>query len=147
MRRTLTILTAIALTVLAVAALGGCGGDDESATPTPASSATPGASGEPTAAPSSRAGGIEGARAYLKDTGLGGKKSDLTDPEVCARLPDEGVEGDFCIIDDASVYAPGLVILYIADADKQTEKVWEVRLEPEGEVWKVTTVEEVPPGS
>lgn len=148
MRRTLTILTAAALT-LAIATLAGCGGDGggTSPTPAPASSATPGASRQPTTEPSSRPGGIEGARAYLKETGLGGKKGDLTDPVDCAGLPDKGVKGDFCIIDGASVYAPGLVILFIADADKQTEKVWEVHLKPEGGTWKTTSVEEVPPGS
>lgn len=134
------------LFVLAMVALMACGGDGgparspEEVTSTPAPSATAGPT--PT---KFKVRSIEAARQYLASTGIDGKKGALTDPFDCADLPKSGAEGEYCIVDDASIYAPGLAILYIADPDKPDERVWEVRLKPDGDDWAVTEVKDVPP--
>lgn len=119
------------LLVAAACVIAACGGGTGSATPSPT------ASGPPDLSP--RAGGVDAMRRYLRETGLEGEKGDLTDPADCAAL--DGGGGDFCIIDEASVYAPGLVILWVADVDHQDEDVWEVHLEPGTNAWEVVQVE------
>lgn len=82
--------------------------------------------------------------AYLADTGIEGKKGRLTDPIDCAALADNDAPGDFCIVDDASVYATALAIMFVADVDNQDEDIWWVRAEQGPSVWDITSVEKVP---
>lgn len=82
--------------------------------------------------------------AYLREIGVDGKKGRLTEPIDCGSAPDDGVEGEFCIIDDASVYATALVIVFVADVDKQEEDIWKFRLEPGAQTWEVTEAPRVP---
>jgi len=132
------------LGVLAVGALlaAGCGGDEkEPSTPTPSGPAdlTP------------RVGGVDAMRRYLFDDGLDGRKGELTDPINCAEVPQDSADQEYCIIDDASTYAAGLVILYVARVDSRNDDkpdefkdIWEVHLEPGEAAWSITDVEEVP---
>lgn len=135
------------LPVLAMVALAACGGASEPSPPPdgvagiPATSATVGPT--PT---QFKVRSIEAVRQYLASTGIRGKKGALTEPFDCADLPEGGAKGEYCIVDDASIYAPGLAILYIADPQKPHERVWEVRLKPNGDDWAVTEVTDVPPG-
>ncbi len=116
-----------------------CGGDDDS------SSGSSKPQGSPDWSPTS--GGIEAIRRYLPGTGLDGKKGELTEPFDCAKLPDGDSEGTFCIVDSASVYAPGLVILNIARVDSAESGVfrdaWRVHLNPGEAGWEVTQVEDI----
>jgi hypothetical protein len=112
-----------------------CGDDEDTGGDEP----VPTVSGDPT---DPRVGGLEAARQLLRNEGIDGEKGDLSNPVDCADLPGE-VDADFCLIDDASVYAPGLVILYVARPDDRDD-VWEVRVEhPERGQWEVTNVEPV----
>jgi hypothetical protein len=107
--------------------------------------------GEPTETPSERElrmpriGGIEAARAYLHETGLNGKKGALTDPIDCEQLPERGVRGQFCIYDAASHYAPGLVVLFVADVRNRERDVWQMSIELRGSTWEVVRVESARP--
>jgi hypothetical protein len=136
------VVAALGALLAVTAALAACGGDDADDTPTP--TATPaGSPAEVTPDPASKTAGIEAMRAYLETEGLDGKKGAFTDPVDCVDLPDD-FDGDFCVVDDASVYAPGLVILFVVNAEKQDEEAWEVHLKPSDGAWQVTEVEEVP---
>jgi hypothetical protein len=91
-------------------------------------------------------------RRHLANEGVSGRKGQVTDPIDCAELPESGADEEFCIIDAASNYAPGVVILYVARVDSRDgdrpdlfSDVWEVHLEPGENAWQVTDVEEVPP--
>lgn len=107
--------------------------------------------GQPTETPSERElrmpriGGIEAARAYLRETGLNGKKGALTDPFDCEQLPERGVRGQFCIHDAASHFAPGLVILFVADVRDRERDVWQMNIELRGSTWEVVRVESARP--
>lgn len=122
------LLTALVGAACLIAA---CGGGTDSVAPSPSPS------GPPDLSP--RVGAVDAMRRYLRETGVDGRNGDLIDPADCAAL--DGGDGDFCIIDDASVYAPGLVILWVADVDHQEEDVWEVHLEPGTNAWEVVQVE------
>ncbi len=82
-------------------------------------------------------------RSYLLATGFDGHRGDLTDPIDCADLAVDSLDAEFCVIDAASVYAPGLVILFVADADAQ-EDVWEVHIDHTNEGWQVGEIEAIP---
>jgi hypothetical protein len=83
---------------------------------------------------------IEAARAYIKETGIEDRTGDLTDPLNCPEITGEP-DGEFCIHQSASIYAPGLVILIVGDAESPTENAWEVRLEPSESGWQVSSVD------
>lgn len=135
--RLILILVAVAAVIAAA-----CGnGDEEPTSPTP--------SGPADLSP--RVGGVDAMRRYLLDEGIGGHKGGVSEPLNCAELPQSGSDEEFCIIDDASTYATGLVIFYVARVDSRNrdrpelfEDVWEVHLEPGENAWQVTDVEEVP---
>jgi len=124
-----TGLTALVLLLVA------CGGDPEDLGPIPTAPSVDTPARE--AAPGTVA-------AYLREIGLDGNIGRLTDPSDCSLLPDDGVQGEFCIVDVASVYATALVIVYVVDVDKQEENIWKVRLEPGAEVWEVIEAPRVP---
>jgi hypothetical protein len=132
------------LPVLLFAALASaCGnGDDPAPSPTNSSPADL----------SPRVGGLEAMREHLSSEGLDGNTGQVTDPADCKELPQGGADEEFCIIDDASNYGPGVVILYVARVDSRDDNrpdlfndVWEVHLEPGENAWQVTDVEEVQP--
>ena len=132
MRRLLPLVilvVAAALLALAVA----CGGRSSDSTPTPA----PTTSGLPDLSP--EVGGVEAARRYLEETGIDGKKGEFTDPRSCAQI-DGNTKGKFCVQENFSTYAPGLVILRVANAQKPEDEVWEMRLLLNDKVWQVTEV-------
>jgi len=136
--RLIFILVAVAAVISAAC---NSNGGDEPASPTP--------SGPANLSP--RVGGVDAMRRYLLDEGIGGRKGGISEPLNCAELPEGGSGEEFCIIDDASTYATGLVILYVARVDSRDkdrpelfEDVWEVHLEPGENAWQVTDVEEVP---
>jgi len=134
-RRLLLFLpAAIALAVITVAA---CNGDNDdlnsSSTPT-----QPAGSPAPTQAANADA--IQAAHTYLTEEGVDGKKGGLTDPLNCVGASKDS-PGRFCVHDTFTTYAPGLVILRIGEKEKPDEQVWEVRLEPGGEGWQVTSAE------
>lgn len=129
------ILVAFALLAMAalVLALAACGDDsDGDATPSPTSA------GPPDLSP--RVGGVEAAQRYLEEAGVDGDTGRFTDPRSCAEI-DDGSDGDFCIHEDFSTYAPGLVILRFADKDEPDENVWEMRLTFTDGRWQVNSVE------
>lgn len=132
MNRTIFVLATLSAATLLLAAVA-CGDDSErDSTP----SAT--ASGPPDLSP--RVGGVEAAQRYLQETGIDGDKGSFTDPLACAKMNDD-TEGDFCIHEDFSTYAAGLVILRVADRDKPDEDVWEMRLSLTDGLWRVDSVE------
>jgi hypothetical protein len=133
----------LAVTFLAAIGAVACSGGDEAV-----SSPTP--SGPADLSP--RVASIDAMRRYLSGEGVGGRKGQFSEPVDCAELPEDGGEAEFCIIDGASTFAPGLAILYVAridsrnsDRPEEFEDVWEVHLEPGEIAWQVTDVEEVPP--
>jgi len=125
-------LLAIAIVALTLVA---CSGGSASK-PSPGVTETPVAS--PTGSTDPRVGAIDVMRTYLRDTGVDGKTGKLADPIDCSDVKGDA---DFCIIDDASVYAPALVILHVADVDNTKEDVWQVHVNLEDGGWKVTDVE------
>jgi len=133
-RRMLFFVLAAALTLVAIVAAG-CKNDDEGsgsdATPTqPAGSAAP--------TQVANADAILAAHTYLTEEGVEGKKGGLTDPLNCSDANKDS-PGKFCVHDAFTTYAPGLVILRIGEKEKPDERVWEVRLGPDGESWQVTS--------
>jgi hypothetical protein len=145
MNQKLTFAAALALLGLMALATG-CGGSKEPS-PTPTTTAASSSTPAPEQTPAEfKVKSIEAARQYLASTGIHGKKGDLTDPFDCARLPATGASGAFCIVDGASVYAPGLAIIYVANPKKQKTEVWEMRLKPGSQGWEVTEVRDVPSG-
>lgn len=145
MNRNLAVALALVSFGLAVVAAA-CGGSGEPS-PTPAATSPSGGTAAPEQTPSEfKAKSIEAARQYLASTGIHGKKGELTEPYDCARSAAGSGSGAFCIIDDASVYAPGLAIIYVANPKKPQTEVWEVRLKPGGAGWEVTEVRDVPSG-
>jgi hypothetical protein len=129
------IFIAVAVMIGAIVSSACSNGDDDAASPTP--------SGPADLSP--RVGGVDAMRRYLQDEGIDGRKGGISEPLNCAELPESGSDEEFCIIDDASTYATGLVILYVARVDSRDKDVWEVHLEPGENAWQVTDVEEVPP--
>jgi hypothetical protein len=123
----------IAVIVLAAA----CGGDDEDS-PDPTTEAT--ATTDASATPAPNAEAIAAARAYLSSEGVDGNQGDLTNPLSCTEI-NEDAEGDFCVHDGFSVFAPGLVILVVGDSENPDERAWELRLEPNDEEWTVISAE------
>lgn len=119
-----------ALLVVAAAA---CGDDSDSG-----DTESPTTSGTPDLSP--RSGGVSAAQRYLQETGIDGDKGEFTDPVACAEITGD-TDGDFCIHEDFSTYAPGLVILRVADKDNPGEDVWEMRLTPGSSGWQVNSVE------
>lgn len=137
-----TALAMLALMVLVVS----CSRSGEPS-PTPSATTPSESSPAPEQTPTEfKAKSIEAARQYLVNTGIEGKKGNLTEPFDCARLPATGASGAFCIVDDASVYAPGLAIIYVANPKKLQTEVWEMRLKPGSGGWEVTEVKPVPSG-
>ncbi len=136
---------ALAMLLLLVLAAS-CGGSEEPS-PTPGATTSSDSTLAPGQTPTEfKLKSIEAARQYLADTGIDGKKGNLTDPFDCARLPATGANGAFCIVDDASVYAPGLDIIYVANPKKLQTEGWEMRLKPGSGGWEVTEVKKVPSG-
>ena len=114
-----------------------CGGDGAPSTSAPAASADL----------PPKVGGVEAMRSYLLTSGLDGNKGKFTDPINCADLPSGVGDGDYCVIDAASVYAPGLVILFVADAHSQQNNVWQVHINRNSAGWQVGEVAKVEPPS
>ena len=112
----------------------GCGDDDDENPPTGTTEATATSDASATPAPNAKA--IAAAGAYLSSEGVDGNEGALTNPLSCSEINDES-EGDFCVHDNFSVYAPGLVILVVGDSEDPDERAWELRLEPDGEDWTV----------
>ena len=133
MRRLLPTLIVLVTAGHLAATASACGGGSNSeVTPSPT------ASGPADLSP--RVGGVEAAQRYLLDTGIDGKKGHLTDPQSCADITDK-TEGVFCVHENFSTYASGLVILRIARSNKPAEDVWEMRLSLTNGQWQVTSVE------
>ncbi len=133
MRRLLPAVTML-ITSSVLVVLAACG-DDESgqdSTPSPTASAPSDLSPE--------TGGVEAAQRYLQDTGIDGKRGLFTDPRSCAEIDDDA-QGDFCVHENFSTYAVGLVILRVARSDKPGGEVWEMRLALTDGRWQVTSVE------
>jgi hypothetical protein len=129
------LLVLALLGLLSIVAACDDGDSDESSGDQPTQPPT-GSSG-PTPEPDLEA--IESARIYLQETGIDGRTGDLTDPLNCPEITDD-TDGDYCIHQGASIYALGLVILVIGDADDPDE-AWEMRLAPTESAWEVTSVE------
>lgn len=133
MRRLIPLLVLLLATSMALSFSVACGGGGSDATATPG----PTTSGPPDLSP--QVGGIEAARLYLRETGIDGKKGDLTDPRSCAEIDDD-TDGQFCVQENFSTFAAGLVILRLGNADKPQDEVWEMRLSLDDERWQVTSV-------
>ena len=114
--------------------LAACGDDDSDPDLTP----SPAASGASDLSP--KIGGVEAAQRYLQDAGIDGKEGAFTDPRSCAEIDDD-TEGEFCVHENFSTYAAGLVILRVARSDKPGDEVWEMRLGLTDGQWQVTGVE------
>lgn len=130
--RLLAALIAASL-LLAAAACGGGDGDGEDGA---GGTASPAASPTYVDPLSPRVGGLEAARAYLRETGIEGRKGELTDPPQCDLS--DGEDGEFCIHEPLSVFAPGLVLLAVALADDPEGEIWQMRIERQGDAWTVT---------
>jgi hypothetical protein len=89
--------------------------------------------------PVSNAEAIEAAGAYLEETGVDDRQGPFTDPVNCSEITDD-TEGEFCVHDAASIFAPGLTILIVGDRDEPNEIAWEIRLLPGESGWEVTSV-------
>lgn len=125
------LFTALAVCLVGlVAACGGDGGKDT--TPSPTASAPRDLSPQ--------VGGVEAARRYLLETGIDGRKGDFTKPRSCAEIGKDA-EGEYCVHEAFSVYAPGLVILRVADKDDPLDDVWEMRLSLIDKAWQVNSVQ------
>lgn len=133
MKRLTPLLIVSLAAALLVASSAACGGGDSDSPPTPA----PTVSGPPDLSP--EVGGVEAARQYLLETGIDKEKGDLSDPRSCAEVS-ENTKGKFCVHEDFSTYAPGLVILRVASTDSPQKDVWEVRLLFQDNRWQVTGV-------
>lgn len=131
--RSLFLLATVSAAAILLAASAACGDDSG-----PESTPLPTASGPPDLSP--RGGGVEAAQRYLQETGIDGDKGSFTDPRACAEINDD-TKGDFCIHEDFSTYAAGLVILRIGDRDKPDDDVWEMRLSLTNGRWQVDSVE------
>jgi len=127
----------LAAAVVVAVGLVACDGDDDesSTTPTPDG---PTASALPTQAANSEA--IDAAEAYLIDEGVDGEKGEFTAPLNCTGVMEDST-GKFCVHDSFTTYAPGLVILRFAEKDNQNDDVWEIRVEPGGQGWQVTSAQ------
>lgn len=129
----MTMRTALVLAACLTGALFlACGdsGKPEPSSPTPVSADL-----------SPREGGVTAIRQYIEDVGLDGRRGTLTDPLDCAEAADaDDVEGDFCIAEAASVYAEGLVILFVGEPGSFEEKAWQVRVDRKEEGWVVRDV-------
>ncbi len=133
-RSLLTIVTVCLGGAILLGITAGCDGDGSRSAESP----SPTASGPPDLSP--RVGGVEAAGQYLKETGIDGDEGDFTDPRDCAQVNDD-TKGEFCVHENFSTYAPGLVILRIARGDNPSEKVWEMRLLLTDGKWEVQSVE------
>jgi hypothetical protein len=131
MRRYSWLLVIVASLSLVLAVGVACGDDDSDSVETP----TPSSTGPPEDSP--EVAGVVAAEAYLRETGVDGRKGTFTDPRSCAEVGDDP-EGAFCIHEGFSVYAAGLVILRIANPEEADDEVWEVRLTKTDTGWEVT---------
>jgi hypothetical protein len=113
----------------------GCNNDEG-----PNSTSTPTQQGSAVPTQAANADAIQAAHTYLTEEGVEGKKGGLTDPLNCVGVSKDS-PGRFCVHDAFTTYAPGLVILRIGEKEKPDERVWEVRLQPGGEGWQVTSAE------
>lgn len=128
-----SLLATLISAALLVGTAAACGDDSDSG-----DTQSPTTSGTPDLSP--RSGGVAAAQRYIQETGIDGDKGELTDPLACADITDD-TDGNFCIHEDFSTYAPGLVILRVADRDNPDEDVWEMRLTPDSSGWRVDSVE------
>lgn len=131
-RGTASVAALAALVIFAI----GCG-DDEDSSPTPTSS---GPTDTPAPTQTANELAINAAEEYLTSEGVGGEKGEFTAPLNCSSITEDS-PGKFCVHDTFSTYAPGLVILRFAEKDNPDDKVWEIRLEPSGGDWQVTSAE------
>jgi len=122
------------LTALLLAA---CGDDKDAVDPATPTATGPSASAAPPSLLNVEA--IEAARTYIQETGIEDRKGELTEPLNCPEIT-EDTDGEFCIHQAASIYAAGLVILVVGDAEGPSETAWEVRLAPSGSGWRVIGV-------
>ncbi len=129
-----TPLYVLLLLTPVVVLLAGCSSGDGSME----NSASPTASGPLDLSPN--VGGVQAALDYLRQTGIDGHKGDFTDPVNCDQVNDD-TKGDFCIHPGPSVYAPGLVLLVVAEKDSKDTNVWKMRLERGPADWHVVKVE------
>lgn len=91
-----------------------------------------------------RTAGPAAVRAYVAETGMEGNRGRLTEPSDCAQLGDGHANGDFCIVEDGTVYATTFVIMFVADVDNQEEEIWSVRAVQGSVKWEIGEVERVP---
>jgi len=84
---------------------------------------------------------VEALLRYLRDTGLDGKKGDLTDPIDCVMADDAGADGEFCVVVDAGHYAPALAILFVTRPESGDAWQIHVDLDVESSVWEITEVD------
>lgn len=105
-----------------------CGGDDAEPTSSPTEHAT--------LEPGLRADAIEALRSHLAVEGLDGEPGTLTTPVECASLPDDGVQGDYCVI-EPSVYASALALILVGTVEDPSSEAWQVREVFEDGVWRV----------
>jgi len=132
-RGPIVFVLAVCLLALAFAACG----DDETGPPDPTASG-PTASPAPSQAADTEA--IAATLEYLQTEGVDGNKGELSDPLNCSAITDE-TPGEFCVHDDFSIYAPGLVILVVGETENPDEQTWEIRLERDDSGWQVTSAE------
>ena len=129
-------VVAVALALVALA----CDGDSGPETPVPQATGSPTAVPSPNVPPVGEP-AVEALRVYLQDTGVDGKKGDLTDPVDCAVAEEVGAEGEFCIVVAGGHYAPALAILFVTH--RESGNFWQVHvdLDVENSVWEVTSVD------
>lgn len=129
----LIVALAASLALVAVACSGD-GGPETSPESSPRSISSPNlpAIGEPA---------VEALLRHLQDTGLDGKKGDLTDPIDCVMADDAGADGEFCVVVDAGHYAPALAILFVTRPESGDAWQIHVDLDVESSVWEITEVD------
>lgn len=107
-----------ATVLMALATFLACGDDDLEPTPNPTETSTP--------EPGRRTDAIEALRMYLETEGLDGMPGALTNPAECENLPEDNLEGDYCVI-DTSVFGPALAIILVGAAEDPMNEAWQVR--------------------
>lgn len=128
----LTFTIGLLLAIATVAA--GCSDDDDAS---PTSADTPSPSSQATQEPIRRTESLAALRTYLFETGLDGERGDLTDPVGCESLPEEDIEGDYCVF-ATSTFAAALALILVADVDDIENRAWQVRVVLEDGSWAVT---------
>jgi hypothetical protein len=133
-------LVALLAGILVVSSFAGCGDDDSppaASSPATTEDTSPTATLGPTTPPNLEA--IEAAGTYLEETGIDGDTGAFTDPLSCNEITDDA-EGDYCLHETVSIFAPGLTILIIGEKEDPTNVAWEVRLSRAASSWEVTSV-------